>query len=384
MTYSETEAAWVPLRGTVDRANNTVTGSTRHFSDFDLALTNWEAARLPTLDRFQVAPFTGAATFSYPIWVPPGPGGIQPELTLTYNSQSVDDASGKTQAAWVGMGWSLDTGYIRRNMHGTSDFFGDDTFSLVLNGLSETLIRVENPPEAPANVQAFHTSRENFWRVWATTSSEGVITGWTLWDPVGNRFTFGDQTHPESTLDERAKYPICAAAADEPPYRYWYWPLVALETPSAPGQPLRYFYSKETRSPMKCEEDGPNRTLDLAVYPESILYPHGRYRVHFVRQADRRDFDGGSWNKIYSRVFFMRSRLDRVQIQKSVGNGWENLREVDLVYAGDPGAPTQTTIYPNYSWPAGGKTLTLVQILEYGLSGAGPLPPTTFFMTACG
>ena len=60
--------------------------------------------------------YRGSRLYSYPIRLfPPGAGGWQPSLALTYNSQVVDNANSMTQASWVGMGWSLDTGYIQRN-----------------------------------------------------------------------------------------------------------------------------------------------------------------------------------------------------------------------------------------------------------------------------
>jgi hypothetical protein len=41
----------------------------------------------------------GAATYTVPIWMPPGPHGLQPDMALTYNSQS--------QNGLLGVGWLL-------------------------------------------------------------------------------------------------------------------------------------------------------------------------------------------------------------------------------------------------------------------------------------
>ena len=50
---------------------------------------------------------SGAFTYSYPIEVPPVPGGLEPDVTLAYNSQAVDGLTSSTndQASWIGDGW---------------------------------------------------------------------------------------------------------------------------------------------------------------------------------------------------------------------------------------------------------------------------------------
>ncbi len=64
-------------------------------------------AFLPSLQGFQASLYTGAASFSYPIAVPKGPGGLAPNLTLSYSSAAYDGKGGirnKQQAVWVGRG----------------------------------------------------------------------------------------------------------------------------------------------------------------------------------------------------------------------------------------------------------------------------------------
>jgi YD repeat-containing protein len=137
--FDEERQGWAPLPSRVDTKANILVGESDHLTVFDFDPQNWEAAKLPTLAGFQVGQFSGAAQYSYAFDLPPGPGGWQPQLTLGYNSQAVDSATNQTQAAWVGMGWSLDTGYVERDMRGTKHL-GDDSFTLVLGGASHRLL----------------------------------------------------------------------------------------------------------------------------------------------------------------------------------------------------------------------------------------------------
>jgi hypothetical protein len=66
-----------------------------HFTPADAA-TATVAGR--TKGSFAVSS-TGAATYSIPIWAPPGPQGVQPNVALTYNSQQGN--------GYIGVGWGI-------------------------------------------------------------------------------------------------------------------------------------------------------------------------------------------------------------------------------------------------------------------------------------
>nr|WP_052478586.1 RHS repeat-associated core domain-containing protein [Kibdelosporangium sp. MJ126-NF4]CEL19267.1 FIG01288243: hypothetical protein [Kibdelosporangium sp. MJ126-NF4]CTQ94934.1 FIG01288243: hypothetical protein [Kibdelosporangium sp. MJ126-NF4] len=58
----------------------------------------------------------GDFTWSYPLRVPPAPGGSEPKLALSYKSSTVDGRTSATnnQSSWVGDGWNLEPGFVER------------------------------------------------------------------------------------------------------------------------------------------------------------------------------------------------------------------------------------------------------------------------------
>ena len=65
---------------------------------------------------------SGAFTYSYPIDVPPVPGGLAPQVASDYDSQAVDGLTSSTndQASWIGDGWDYQPGYIERDYQSCS------------------------------------------------------------------------------------------------------------------------------------------------------------------------------------------------------------------------------------------------------------------------
>jgi|GEM_PF-5146655 len=94
-----------------------------------------------------VSLFSGAATYNYAIEVPPGRGGVQPTINLSYSSRAVDGTTWWVDSEWVGMGWSIDTmdivrrgvGYAWGNQGNYEWLSVSSDFNLVLNGVSYAL-----------------------------------------------------------------------------------------------------------------------------------------------------------------------------------------------------------------------------------------------------
>ncbi|MBA4376541.1 MAG: hypothetical protein C0401_10275, partial [Anaerolinea sp.] len=364
--YDEDLNTWRPLPSKVDLTTKTLTATSDHLTVFDYGTQKWQAAQLGMIESFQSAQFTGAGTYSYLLEVPPGPGGLQPSLTLSYNSQVVDDATNRSQASTVGMGWNLITGYIERMMNNTENDIRDDTFYLVLDTGSFLLLPIAGDPDGDPNTVDYHTSDETFLRIrrYKSTSRSGYLFDtsiWVVWDQTGNKFTFGNNAY----------YFDCGADdIDIPRMQVFKWSLVSVQ--NAIGQVLTYEYEKFYLPKTIC--GGYAAFNDLAVHPKTIIYPSGRVRIRFVNAVGRPDLDP-AWEDYGYRIFYTNYFLSEVVMETdSTGTGnWQTIRKYKFTY------DTNGLIFENMTWPSGGKTLVLTQIQEFGVGGINSLPATTFF-----
>ncbi len=79
---------------------------------------NFTATPLSEAGQWTAGGSDGAFTYSYPISVPAVPGGLEPSVSLDYDSQSVDGLTSSTndQASWVGDGWDYAPGLRRAGL----------------------------------------------------------------------------------------------------------------------------------------------------------------------------------------------------------------------------------------------------------------------------
>lgn len=79
--------------------------------------------------NFQADLFTGRFTYSVPIKVAPGRQGAQPKLALGYNSSAGN--------GWCGVGWTLDPGYIQRDIRkGVPILWGNTNIEITSSNFS--------------------------------------------------------------------------------------------------------------------------------------------------------------------------------------------------------------------------------------------------------
>ena len=171
----EATGQWAALPGAVDKANRKLSATTNHFSFFGGGST--PAYSLPGLImNFQNDLHSGTATASYPIELPPGPGGFQPKLELTYNSGVADEMkNARDVGSWVGIGWSLHLGRIWYNE-------SQGKYYLELNGGSYELVWDQAGGY-------YHTKQEQYWKI---VKVAGPPVWWKMWDKSGNYYEFGN------------------------------------------------------------------------------------------------------------------------------------------------------------------------------------------------
>ena len=126
-----------------------------------------------------VSLYTGALTYSYPIVIPPGRRGIQPGLSLLYNSQA--------QNGWLGLGWNLSLGSIQRSTRNGIPTYNDsqDTFILQFQGATSQLVSIATGTDSTGSYTEYRAQIESaFLRLryyatatpslWIATSKDGT------------------------------------------------------------------------------------------------------------------------------------------------------------------------------------------------------------------
>jgi len=255
-----TLAATVPLAGTGATVLATESGPSGDNGDYT-------ATDLSPAGTWQVSTQTGDFSWTYPLRTPPGLGGPEPSLALSYSSGSVDGRTGSTnnQGGWVGDGWSMWPGYIERKYAACSDdnpsrktgdlcWFSDNA-TLSLNGMATELIRSgdvwrlaeDDGTRVERLTGAARDNGDDDNEYWKVTTTDGVmyffgyhkLPGWTSGKPV----TDSTWTVPVYGNDDGEP---CAdgAFADSWCRQAWRWNLDYVLDPN--DNAMAYYYGKET------------------------------------------------------------------------------------------------------------------------------------------
>ena len=190
---------------------------------------SYAATSLSPAGQWSAGDNTGAFSYAYPIQLPPAPGPA-PNVTLAYDSRSVDGRTSATnaQASWIGDGWDYAPGFIERSylpcaqdgISNSGDLcWGGNQVSLALGARSQPLVRDDS--SGTWKLQA-----DDHTKVVALTGVDnGAWQGeaWEVIAPDGTRFYFGQNHLPTTTSTGAATQsawtePIyCPKSGDGPP-----------------------------------------------------------------------------------------------------------------------------------------------------------------------
>lgn len=125
---------------------------------------------------------SGAAATNIPITVPPGKKGMAPNISLIYNSNSLN--------GWIGIGWNLDMGAIQRNTKRGVCYTCDDYVATMSDSSSELV------PRDDWGANYYGAKIEGAFAKYQKISDTG---GWIVITKDGTKYYYG--TAPASRQD---------------------------------------------------------------------------------------------------------------------------------------------------------------------------------------
>ncbi|WP_292530889.1 SpvB/TcaC N-terminal domain-containing protein [Methylocystis sp.] len=145
---------------------------------------------LPSLEKLRPNLNDGSLSIPYNLIIPPGRNGLQPYLSLVYNSQNSERRN------QLGFGWSLSIPYIKRlNKTGIDQLYGTTTFYSSVDG---ELVQVGTSTSYRPRID------NGGYHVYQFASS----THWQMTDKSGTTYTYGQnaQARYENPSDTSKKY----------------------------------------------------------------------------------------------------------------------------------------------------------------------------------
>ncbi|MFJ5218724.1 RHS repeat-associated core domain-containing protein [Streptomyces sp. NPDC088354] len=233
---------------------------------------DYKATPLAASSTWNAGGSSGSFTWSYPLRMPPAAAGPAPDLSLSYDSGSIDGRTGNTnnQSSWIGEGFDITSSYIERK-YGTCDDDGQDgkydlcwkydNASLVLNGQATELVKDDTTGEwrlknDDASQVTHSTGADN-------SDDDGEY--WTITTGNGTKYVFGKNKLPGAGDGDNTNsvwtVPVFGDDSDEPGYssgstfsgrskkQAWRWNLdYVVDTHD---NAMTYWYAAETNYYLK-------------------------------------------------------------------------------------------------------------------------------------
>ncbi|WP_086025944.1 RHS repeat-associated core domain-containing protein [Streptomyces viridochromogenes] len=265
---------------------------------------DYKATPLSASSTWEAGGSSGNFTWSYPVRVPPAAAGPTPDLSISYDSGSIDGRTATTnnQGSQVGEGFDLTSSYIERKYGSCDDDGQDDKFdlcwkydnaSLVLNGKATELVkddadgkwRLKNDD---ASTVTHSTGADN------GDDGDDIVNGkgdgkgeyWTVTTGDGTKYVFGLNKLDGASADDRTNsvwtVPVFGDDTDEPGHssgstfsgrdknQAWRWNLDYVE--DTHGNAMSYWYTAEHNNYDKLGDDTTGTDYVRGGYLKEIRY----------------------------------------------------------------------------------------------------------------
>lgn len=285
--FDLTSKSWKRIkRIAVNEKDLTITGLTTHFTDFIAGIIKVPESPetngyVPTtLKDIKVSdPATGIelieppqannqgnVNLSFPIKLPPGRNGFNPNLSLQYSS---DGSSG-----WLGLGWSLNIPMITIDTRwGVPRYDPDlETETYSLNGSMLHPVAHRSAPKKRQADKRFRPRIENKFDLIRRNGSSPRNYWWEVTEKNGTKHSYGNESDESAMLTDTLKN-----------IALWY----LTESQDANGNSIHYHYKKVNNPQIPGGSNGRNIYLSKITFT-GFKEEEGAYEIEFILAEDYR------------------------------------------------------------------------------------------------
>ncbi len=293
--YFDTERGhWVELtRYKIDSGKHKVISLTNHFTDMiNATLTVPDHPETASFNATQMkdikaadpgaginliepskANNMGDARLSYPIEIPPGRQGIQPQFSIGYNSSGGN--------GWVGLGWDVSVPSISIETRWGVPRYDpqNESETYVLNGEMLTPVAHRGALQPRSSEKVFHTRIEGAFRKIIRHGDSPANYWWEVVDKNGVKNYYGGNP----TAGKLADNVLDASGGNGTNPGVFQWFLY--ETQDAHNNFVRYHYKRVSDTGLaEGKEPGTNLYLDYVTYT-GYGDVEGKYKIAFTRAS---------------------------------------------------------------------------------------------------
>lgn len=372
---------WTAVESAFDPKTSLLTFTTTHFSAYQVTTEPqiWKLVYNPP----GASAYTGAATYHYPIQLPPGIGGLTPELSLNYSSRPVDSMRAPVMSFGFGAGWSFPQAQINNGNSGDmysptdgSANYAPYKFTLLLNGITYYL----QPVNTSVRYGAFRAIGGpelliEFIEDGSGRNDTNNVSGefWRVTTPDGTDYTFG------RTMDsEQVIYPVATGHNSGQPrnnaFSPYNWKLDLIQ--DVHGNKVEYSY----KSACGIGDDGKPRQASLG---SGHNYAKQCTEVDTALWEVKYNFSGGSPQTSVLFTYEENMNGKAVEVITSMTAGVYRPTRIDVKQNNAVLRSYSFAYHPlgyhfHAPWVGASQFWMLKSISQTGAGGVGTLPAQTF------